>query len=171
MRLPVLKVGEVKDFFRVHPSDDYYSGEYSFVHVPIKGQKGDNLHLIDAEVATSNLNSGKILNFGLVLASKPNDVFFMLRVPTQNLDNGYNRTASEAIELAKERWVEVTSRKAEGQEDYKIEFSRHPKPFPEPEWPTQTLNALIEKTYAGRIILDEEHPALKRLLGIPQDVG
>jgi hypothetical protein len=65
----------------------------------------------------------------------------------------------------------VTSRKAEGVEAHKIDASRDPDAFPEPKWPSQTLNELIYVTYAGRMIVTEDHPGLLRLIGKKQIVS
>ena len=100
--LPILRVGEARDFFRVHPDEDNYaSPELCFVHVPIKGVKNDVMHLIDEEIAVEHLSAAQILRRRLVLASKPHDVLFFLSLPTQNLDNQWNATALEAYSRAK----------------------------------------------------------------------
>ena len=82
--MPHFPVGQVKDFFRTHPSEEeYWSSELCFVPVPIKGQKRDTLHLIDEDLAMDYLPSGKIKRFRLALATKPFDVFFFLEVPSR----------------------------------------------------------------------------------------
>ena len=97
--LPILRVGDVRDFFRVHPDEENYaSPELCFVRVPIKGVKNDVLHLIDEEIAVEYLSAAQILRRRLVLASKPHDVFLFLSLPTQNLDNQWNVSALEAYE-------------------------------------------------------------------------
>ena len=72
------------------------------------------------------LESGDILRFRLALASKPNDVFFLCMVPTQNLDNSWNNTNLDGCEQAKTQWMKLTSQKGEGVENYKI----HVRPGP-----------------------------------------
>jgi hypothetical protein len=59
----------------------------------------------------------------------------------------------------------VTSRKSEGAEGYKIDYSRHSDAFPEPEWPRQSLDELIAVTFHGRTIEQDDHPGLARLIG------
>ena len=55
------KIGETKDFFRLHPDEEnYWSPELCFVLVPIKGQKRDTLHLIEEDLAMEYLPSGRI---------------------------------------------------------------------------------------------------------------
>jgi hypothetical protein len=68
-------------------------------------------------------------------------------------------------------WVQATSRKEEGVEAYKIDVARDHDAFPEPNWPTQSVADLIEKTFAGRVIDREDHPALLRLIGAKQSLA
>ena len=80
--LPLLKIKEAKDFVRLHPDeDDYWSPEFCFVKVPMKGQKKDTLHLIDEDLAASYLVEGKVERFRLALATKPFDISFCVRCP------------------------------------------------------------------------------------------
>lgn len=170
--LPHHKLAQAKDFVRLHPDEDtYWSPELCFVNVPIKGQKRDTLHLIDEELALQYLPSGKIQRFRLALATKPSDVFFLCEVPTRNEDNAWNVSNLLACENAKTTWVQATSRKEEGIDGYKIDAARDPDAFPEPKWPTQSLTDLINKAFAGRIIEQEDHPALLRLIGAKQSVS
>jgi hypothetical protein len=166
--LPHHTIAQAKDFVRLHPDAAYWSPELCFVNVPIKGQKRDTLHLIDEDLAMQYLPSGRIQRFCLALATKPFDVFFLCQIPTRNEDNTWNTSNRLACEQGKALWVQATSRKEEGVEGYKIDVARHPDAFPEPGWPTQTLDELIEKTFAGRMIDREDHPGLLRLIGAKQ---
>src|SRR6516165_7816889 len=91
--LPHHNMSAAKDWVRLHPDEaEYWSPEFCFVNVPIKGPQRETLHLIDEDLALAHLPSGKIQHFKLALAAKPNDVFFFCHVPTQNLDNAWNDT-------------------------------------------------------------------------------
>jgi hypothetical protein len=170
--LPVHNLAAAKDFAMLHPDEDHYwSSELCFVKVPIKGQKHDTLHLIDEDLAMRFLDSGEILRFRLAVAAKPGDVFFLCEIPTQNVDNTWNTSNLEGCEQAKTRWTKLTSRKAEGVEGYKISFARDPDSFAAPKWPSQTLEELIVRTFAGRIIDREDHPAILRKVGAKQEVS
>ena len=82
--LPVHSIAAAKDFVRLHPNEaEYWSPELCFVQVPIQGQKGDTLHLINEKLAMKYLPSARIQRFRLALASKPGDVFFLAIVPTR----------------------------------------------------------------------------------------
>jgi hypothetical protein len=167
--LPHHSIAQAKDFVRLHPNeDDYWSSELCFVNVPIKGSKRDSLHLIEEDLAMRLLPSAKIQRFRLALASKPNDVFFLCQVPTQNLDNTYNASNVAACEQAKTLWTQATNRREEGVEDYKLTVARDPDAFPAPKWSQQSLAEIIEKAFAGRTIDREDHPGLLRLIGARQ---
>lgn len=169
--LPHHKLAAAKDFVRLHPDEEnYWSPELCFVNVPIKGQKRDTLHLIDEELALRYLPSGKILRFRFALATKPFDAFFLAEVPTRNSDNHWNISSLFAAEKAKTAWVQITSRKEEGVEDYKIDCARNSDVFPEPKWPPQSLGELIERTFTGRMVDRADHPALLRLIGAKQNL-
>lgn len=164
-------IAAAKDFTRLHPDEaTYWSPELCFVNVPIKGQKRDTLHLIDEDLAMEHLPSGKILRFRLALATKPFDVF-LCHVPSRNEDNSWNQSNMAACETSKTSWVQATSRKEEGVDSYKIDCARDPDAFPEPKWPSQSLNELIGTTFAGRIIDRDDHPALLRLIGAKQSMS
>jgi hypothetical protein len=170
--LPHHSIAQAKDFVRLHPDETkYWSPELCFVNVPIKGQKRDTLHLIDEELAMQHLPSAKVLRFRLALATKPYDVFFLCHVPSRNTDNRWNESNLQACEQAKTLWTQATSRKEEGVEAYKIDASRDPDAFPVPNWPTQSLDELIARTFAGRLIETKDHPGLLRLLGAKQSVS
>jgi hypothetical protein len=164
--LPHYPIAQAKDFVRLHPDEAaYWSPELCFVNVPIQGQKRDTLHLIDEDLGMRYLPSGRIIRHRLALATKPGNVFFLCHVPTRNADNSWNITNLQACEQAKRLWTSVSSRKEEGVDCYKIDNARDRDAFPEPKWPTQTLDELIGVTFTGRIIDRDDHPGLLRLLG------
>jgi hypothetical protein len=172
-RLSVHRISDANDFVRLHPDEENcWSTELCFVSVPVKdGKKSDNLHLIDEEIAMRYLESKKIKRFRLALATKPYDVHFLCIIPTRNLDNKFNETALKGCMDAKTLWTEVTSRKPEGYDEYKITHARNPKAFPEPKWPSQTFEEQIGITFEGRQIESNDHPGLLRLIGEKQDVS
>ena len=170
--LPVHNMAAAKDFVRLHPDEEnYWSDELCFMDVPIKGQKRNTLHLIVEELALRFLEAGEIKRFRLALASKPNDVFFLCEVPTQNLDNSWNNTNLEACGKAKMLWTKAISRKSEGVENYKITFAKEPDAFRDPDWPKQSLGELLARAFAGRMIETEDHPALLRKIGARQSLS
>jgi hypothetical protein len=170
--LPHYNIAGAKDFVRLHPNEDeYWSSELCFVSVPIIGQKRDTLHLIDEDLAMTYLETAQIKRCRLALASKPNNVFFLCEVPSQNLDNSWNETALNGCEQAKTEWVIAASRKGENAEGYKVKTARDADAFDDPKWPTKTLSELILTAFDRRIIDSKDHPGMLRLLGAKQSVS
>jgi hypothetical protein len=171
--LPHYPVSHAKDFVRLHANEnEYWSNELCFVNVPIVGMKRDTFHLIDEEIALAFLSGGKVLRFRLALATKPHDVFFLAHIPTTNTDNLWNASNLQGCEQAKTRWVQLTSRKAEGAEQYKIEYARDDAAFPEPKWPSQSLEELIVAAFSPNRMIDSAgHPGLLRLIGAKQPLA
>ena len=170
--LPVQRMSEAKDFVKLHPDvDGCWFPELCFVNVPIKGQARDTLHLIEEDLAVEYLLPKQVQRFRLALATKPHDVFFLCVVPSQNLDNSWVASNLMACEMAKDNWVIAASQKDAGIDSYKVSLAKHQDAFPEPKWPTQSLGALIEVTFAGRMIDSEDHPGLLRLIGARQSLS
>jgi hypothetical protein len=170
--LPHHPLADAKDWVRLHPNEAlYWSPELCFVNVPVIGQKKSLLHLILEELAMQHLDPAKIQRFRLALASKPYDVFFLCHVPSQNLDNPWNETNLQGCLQAKTLWTQATSLKTAGQEKYKISFSKDTDAFPEPSWPTLSLDELIGVTFANCMIQRDDHPALLRLIGAKQSLS
>jgi hypothetical protein len=169
--LPIMKIGDVGDWTRLHPSEDeYWSPELCFVSVPIQGAARDALHIIDDDLAVQYLPAKKIRRHRLALASKPHDVFFFCIVPSQNLENPYNRDALEACHRARSRWVQALSRRSEGVEGYEIKLAQDEGAFPAPKWPSRSCDELLEITFKDSCIDHDRHPGLLRLIGARQDL-
>jgi hypothetical protein len=137
--LPILKIGDVNDWARLHPSEDeYWTNEMCFVSVPIAGTKRDMLHVIEDDLAIKYLPSKKIKRHRLALATKPHDSFFLCIVPSQNLDNAWNADALTACHKAQTHWIQAMSRRAENAEGYEIKHAVDHDAFPPPKWPARS---------------------------------
>ena len=137
----------------------------------MKGSKYPLLHVIDDDLAVKYLPSKEVLRYRLALACKPHDVFIFCIVPSQNLDNPWNASAVAACTQAQTHWVQATSRKAEGAEGYEIKFAQDQGAFPEPKWPSRSLDELLEVTFRDANIDHDHHPGLLRLIGAKQDLA
>ena len=167
--LPIIKINEANDFVRVHSDETTWTPELCFVSVPVKGQRkgtsSHQLHLIDEEIALTYLPPGRILRFRLALASKPYNEFFLVKVPTQNLDNSWNQSNLAAIEIAKRVWVWVASDDAT--ERYRTTQALDSDAFNEPDWLLlgRTCTEAVGATFKGLTIENDQDDALKRLIG------
>jgi hypothetical protein len=172
--LTIKKISDARDFVRLHENDappeegGYWSEELCFVLVPIKGQKEGKLHIIREDLAEKCLPRAQILRFRLALACDPDGRRFLCKVPSQNLDNKWNKSNLEACQHAKTKWTKATS-KDDGSEEYEISFPRDASAFADPEWPEQGFYELMGPTFEGGLsIMSEDHPSLLRLIGKKQ---
>jgi hypothetical protein len=171
--LPHYPLPQANDFARLHPDEArYWSAPLCFANVPVKGQKRDTVHLISAKLVPL-LPAKRVQRYRLALATLPYDVFFLCHVPepnNANCDNSWVTSNLDACEQAKTLWIMAVSQKPEGFERYRIcytraEVEKKESPYPQPRWPTQTLDELIAVTYQGLIITKESDPAFARLVG------
>ena len=79
-------------------------------------------------------------------------------------------TRSRPATWRKTHWVQALSRKAEGVEGYEIKFAQDQDAFPEPKWPSRSLDELLEVTFKDANIDHDRHPGLLRLIGAKQDL-
>ena len=166
-----LKIGDVDDWARLHPSeDDYWTCELCFVAVPIKGTKRDMLHLIDDDLAVQYLPAKKIKRHRLALACKPHDVFFFCIVPSQNLDNTWNVDALKACRPGADALDAGAVAAGRGCRRLRDQVRADQDAFPEPKWPSRSLDELLEVTFKDANIDHDRHPGLLRLIGAKQDL-
>jgi hypothetical protein len=170
--MKIMKISDAKDFVWVHPDEDnYWTCELCFVDVPIQGlEKRTVLHMIDEEIAMEHLEEAEIKRQRLALAAKPNGELFLCIVPSQNLDNSFNKSALEIIDKARSGWWRAISRKKEGHDDYIGKPARHNDFKPPPKWPTQDVWELLDITLAGLKIDTNDNPGLLRLIGARQNL-
>jgi hypothetical protein len=168
--LDIRRIGEMKDYVRLSPFEHHWSEEYCFVTVPVDGQRDGVLHLILPELA-EQLPPKLIQHYRVALASgATKGSFFLCIVPTQNLTNGYNKTAVDACIEAKTSWLIVTAQKEKGRERYEITRAGSSHFAPEPEWDQwSTIDEIVLARFDGQLQIDNpNHPGFRRLRGLPQ---
>jgi hypothetical protein len=168
-KLDMLSLSDAKDWVLVYDNPAYITPPLMFISVPVQGQRHNAVHPIDRDVALRNCSDREIDQFRLVLAARPHDRFFLAKVPCTNLENSWNESMLRAIEYAKARWCKVLSERAQGFDRYGIKdvrdkLSPPPGPYGVPNWPPQTMGQILKATFTDPI-LDDNHPALLRLVG------
>ena len=78
------------------------------------------------------------------------------------LGRSWHESQRTAAELAKKDWVRIIADKSLG--GYRVRVAEGN--LPEPEWPPETFSELLAIGFKDRIILDEDHPVVRRLRGL-----
>lgn len=100
----------------------------------------------------------------LRLATTRQGVVFVwvLRLPrSDGRFDEWGRSALEAATLAKDRWVRVSANMSLGA----YEIYTASGDIPEPEWPTQSFDDLVQLAFRDHFIDSLLHPALRQLRG------
>jgi hypothetical protein len=75
--------------------------------------------------------------------------------------NLWTSTYLEAIQRAETDWVRIESDMNLGQ--YRIILAS--ENLGEPEWPNRTMGEMVEEAFAGKLIIDRDHPFIRQLEG------
>jgi hypothetical protein len=75
--------------------------------------------------------------------------------------NSWNDSALEAVQAARKGWIRIESNMSLGAYDIFLPSGT----IPDPEWPQEDMNTLLEKAFKGKIIDNPDHPIVKILEG------
>lgn len=75
--------------------------------------------------------------------------------------NQWHESLAQAVELAKEKWLRISANMAVGGYDVYVAEGK----LPEPEWPSHTINEIVQVAFRGKIITSLDHPVVQTLLG------
>lgn len=156
LTIPVRKPGR-QDFFRVHPSDDYY---LETAVLELKEERETYLvdpdlwHELPGEIIPKALFT--TINRQGVLAIWP------VRLPgPDGRHDSWNRSALEAAEMAKKHWIRMAANMNLGA----YEIYKAVDDLPEPEWPDMAFQKIIEIAFKNNFIRNPEHPVIRQLRG------
>ena len=146
-----------QDFVRVHP-DPAYSLQTFVLEFKDEGE----LYVVDPSLW--NDLAGELVPKILYVTLNRQGVLRLwpICLPDQDgrLDD-WNQSALEAAEIAKTRWVRVSSNRSAGM----YEVHEATADLPEPEWPDLSFAEILKIAFRGFHITDWDHPALRRLRG------
>jgi len=100
----------------------------------------------------------------LVTAINRQGVLFLwpIRLPgTDGKLDDWSRSAMDAADEAKSRWVRITANMSLGAYDVAVASGQ----VAEPEWPNITFQDIIKIAFRDKMISEWKHPALRRLRG------
>jgi hypothetical protein len=160
--VPVRKPATKGAFIRSHP-DPAFSFETKLLEMD-DGVDRDS-YLVDRALWEALHGEPLFTSFRLVTCiSRPGNVVYFMKTRLPGPDgrmSEWTRSAIEAVDLARTRWVRIVSRTELG--------GYQPEPavgnLPEPVWPGITLQEKIKIAFRNRMISDWNHPVLRRLRG------
>ena len=107
--------------------------------------------------------AGDVVPTVLLTSINRHNVVFLwpIRLPQDGRQDEWNRSALEAAQVARTRWVRIAANMALGAYDV---FAAEAD-LPEPEWPHGTFKDLLRVAFKDRIIQSLDHPVLQQLRG------
>ena len=144
-------------FSRTNPFD-----EYKFPALLVDDKEGREVYLAMPHLATylGSMAKSVILRMVVDSAATPKLIAEPI-IDAASRTTLWTTTMIEAIQLSEAAWVRIESN-MDAQQYTIIQAANN---LGDPQWPTQTLEALIHEVFLGRIIASEEHPLISQLQG------
>ncbi len=152
-------VGKPKkpQFFRTHGSE-----AMTFPTMILENKEASESYLVVPEVAQEIAELVRAVKLHAAI-DRQNNVF-LIPVPLPGEDgtrNPWHESLAQAVEHAKQAWIRITANMHVGGYDiYEAQAE-----LPEPEWPADDIDALVQVAFRGKIITSVDHPVVQSLLG------
>jgi hypothetical protein len=146
-------------FIRTHPDKSYW------LETAVLELKEDReIHLV-ARPLWDELSSESTFSPRLLIpAINRQGVLFIWPIRLPGADgriDDWNRSAMDAADEATKRWVRVTANMSLGAYDIAAASAQ----VAEPAWPNLPLEEMIKIAFRDKIIVERDHPVLRRLRG------
>ena len=147
-------------FVRCHPDEDY---RIPTAVIELKDENRE-IYLVAQPLWPDLVEEATFSPRLLVTSiSRQGDLFLWpirLPGPDGKIDE-WNRSALEAADAARDRWVRVRAKMSQGA----YEISVATGDIPEPVWPDLSFQEIIKIAFKDRMITSMDHPVLRRLRG------
>lgn len=154
--VPVRKANP-QEFFRVHPDEDW---QLETALIEIKADR--EMYLVDPEIWPMFPNECKPRTLYTTIDRRNVVTLWPVRLPDERgrLDE-WNQSGHEAAQLAMTSWVRLSANMSLGAYNVDVAMGA----FPDPVWPSESFEKLLEIAFKGKVIDDLDHPVLLRLRG------
>lgn len=156
--VPVKKPGK-QDFVRVNPDPAFRLSPAAIIE--LREERGE-VYLVTPAMAVDL--PGEYVPATLYTAINRQGVLQIWPVKLPGPDGKvleWHRSAAEAAELAKKRWIRVTANMSLGA----YEMFVAPEGLPDPVWPDLTFTEILKIAFRDRYVDSIDHPLVKRLRG------
>ena len=144
-------------FSRSHPAD-----EYKFPALLVDDKEGREVYLVMPHLAAYLGSMAKSVILRMVVDSTATPKLIAEPIiDAASRTTLWTTTMLEAIRLSEEAWVRIESN-MDAQQYTIIQAANN---LGDPQWPSQSMEALIHEVFLGRIIASEEHPLISQLQG------
>jgi hypothetical protein len=147
-----------QDFVRVHPA-----AEYCLLSAVIEFREERECYLLTPAIARELPGEFAVVKLHTTVSRQNVVHLWPVKMPAgDGRINEWHRSAAEAAELARKRWVRVKANVALGA----YEMFEAASTIPDPVWPTQSFQELLEIGFRDRLVDSVMHPVIKRLRGL-----
>ena len=154
--VPVGKPSKEK-FFRVHPDADMV---YRGMVLELKDQSES--YLVTPDVAAVLGTLVRPVELFLAVDRMNNPFFIPVPMPgPDGVRNRWHESLLLAIQHARVEWIRIAANKQIGAYDIHVAQGD----LPEPTWPKESLEQLLDIAFRGKIISDLDHPVAQDILG------
>ncbi len=157
--LTKVTVGKPKQghFYRTHPSDAMV-----FNAILYADKTAQENYLVSPEIGQVLSALVQPCSFYVAIDRQNNLYLIPVRLPGESgTRNSWPESLLAAIDHAKSHWIRTTANMSAGAYDIYEATGR----LPDPEWPTHSIEFLIEVAFRNKIINSLDHPIVQKLLG------
>jgi hypothetical protein len=155
--VPVRKPGK-QDFIRVHPDPAYRLGPAAILEL-----KDDReIYLVTPQMTTELPGEFTMATLFTTITRQGVLSVWPVRLPDPaGRTNEWHRSAAEAAELAKDKWLRISANMSLGAYDTFVAIGD----LPEPVWPDLAFAEILRIAFRDRLVDRNDHPLIARLRG------
>ena len=146
-------------FVRVSPSEEHQYQAYTLEEV----DGFDRLqYLVSPEIASGLGAECSRMTLFLSVTAQGGYFFWYWKQPKTDRNSTWALASLAPIKIAQNKWIRVIWNAYSNSYDIQEAQGK----LPEPVWPTDSLEDLLDKAFCGRIIETHDHPLLRKLKGV-----
>ena len=157
--LTLVTVGKPKKqiFFRTHSA-----AEMTFDAMLLEQKESRESYVVMPDVAQEVSELVRPVQLHAAIDRQNNVFLIPVPLPGEGgTRNPWHESLAQAVEHAKLKWIRITANMhAGGYDVYEAKAA-----LPEPEWPADDIDKLVEVAFRGKIITSLDHPVIQTLLG------
>ena len=146
-------------FFRTHPD-----AEQTMEAVIYEDKEHGDTYIVSPQVAHLFDTLTRLVRIYVTVDRADNP--YLVPVPLPDTDGSRNRwheSLEKAVIHGQKAWIRISANKATG--SYEVYEANQSASIPQPTWPNEGIETLVEIAFAGKMILDETHPVIDSILG------